>query len=43
MDYKEDYGVIKKVYNNLYSKNRNFTAIDIVGYFKKIQKLNWLI
>ena len=39
MDYKEDYEVIKKVYNNLYSKNKNFTAIDIVSYFKKNPKV----
>ena len=39
MDYKEDYEVIKKVYNNLYPKYKNFTAIDIVGYFKKNSKV----
>jgi spore coat polysaccharide biosynthesis protein SpsF len=39
MDYKEDFEVIKKVYNNLYSKNKNFSAIDIVGYFKKNSKV----
>jgi len=39
MDYKEDYEVIKKVYGNLYPKNKNFTAIDIVDYFKKNSKV----
>ena len=39
MDYKEDFEVIKKVYNNLYSKNKNFSAIDIFCFFKKNSKV----
>ena len=43
MDYKEDFEVIKKVFLNLYPKNKNFTSIDIVKFFKlnpKVQLIN---
>ena len=39
MDYKQDYEVIKRVYKKLYPRNKNFTAIDIVDYFKKNPKI----
>ena len=30
IDYLEDYKVIKLIYENLYEKNKNFSAIDIL-------------
>lgn len=42
MDYKKDYEVIKKVYNNLYPKNKKFTSKDIVAYFKNNPKVKLL-
>jgi glutamate-1-semialdehyde 2,1-aminomutase len=42
MDYKEDYEVIKKVYDNLYPKNKKFTSKDIVNYFRNNPKVKLL-
>jgi spore coat polysaccharide biosynthesis protein SpsF len=42
MDYKEDYIVIKKVYEALYRKNKKFTSIDIVNFFKRNPKIRLL-
>lgn len=42
MDYKEDYDVIKKVYNNLYPKNKKFKPKDIIIYFKNNPKVKLL-
>ena len=42
MDYKEDYEVIKKVYYNLYPKNKKFASKDIINYFKNNPKVKLL-
>ena len=42
MDYKEDYDVIKNVYNNLYPKNKKFTSKEIVNYFRENPKIKLL-
>jgi len=35
LDYLEDYKVIKLIYENLYEKNNNFSAIDIFNFLDK--------
>lgn len=43
MDYIEDYKVIKLIYENLYSKNKNFSALDIFDFLDRnpnIKKIN---
>jgi len=43
LDYLEDYKLIKSIYENLYEKNNNFSAIDIFNFLDKnpnIKKLN---
>ena len=46
LDYKEDFELIKIVYENLYTKNKNFSAIDIIDFlnenpqFKKINSMH---
>jgi spore coat polysaccharide biosynthesis protein SpsF len=43
LDYLEDYKLIKSIYENLYEKNNNFSAIDIFEFLDKnpnIKKLN---
>tara|TARA_Y100000294_G_C8550843_1_gene335221 strand:- start:119 stop:892 length:774 start_codon:yes stop_codon:yes gene_type:complete len=43
LDYLEDYKVIKLIYENLYVKNVNFSAIDIINFLDKnpdIKKIN---
>jgi spore coat polysaccharide biosynthesis protein SpsF len=43
MDYKEDYEVIKSIYENLYTIKPNFTSYDIIKYLDnnpKIKNLN---
>jgi len=43
LDYLEDFKVIKSIYENLYKKNKNFTAIDIFNFLDKnpkIKKIN---
>ena len=43
MDYIEDYKVIKLIYESLYLKNKNFTALDIFDFLDKnpnIKKIN---
>jgi len=43
LDYLEDYKLIKSIYENLYKKNNNFSAIDIFNFLDKnpnIKKLN---
>ena len=50
LDYKEDYFVISKIFNELYPKNKYFTLEDIIKYLKKnmnilinkkFLKVNW--
>jgi len=43
LDYQEDYEVIKLIYENLYEKNKNFSAVDIFDFLDKnpdIKKIN---
>ena len=43
LDYPEDYKVIKLIYENLYEKDKNFSAIDIFDFLDKnpdIKKMN---
>ena len=46
LDYKEDFELIKIVYENLYTKNKSFSAIDIIDFlnenpqFKKINSMH---
>ena len=43
LDYLEDFKVIKSIYENLYKKNKNFTATDIFNFLDKnpdIKKIN---
>lgn len=39
LDYKEDFYVISKIYDNLYSKNKFFTLNEILKYLKKNKKI----
>ena len=39
LDYFEDYLLIKKIYENLYSKNKYFSLREILVFLKKNQKL----
>ena len=39
LDYKEDFTLISKIFNSLYSKNINFSLDDIVGFLRKNPKL----
>lgn len=39
IDYKEDFYVISKIFNELYPKNKYFTLLDIIKYLKKNMKL----
>jgi spore coat polysaccharide biosynthesis protein SpsF len=50
LDYKEDFFVISKIFNELYPKNTYFTLEDIIKYLKKnmnilinkkFLKVNW--
>ena len=39
LDYREDYIIIKKIFDNLYKKNKYFTLEQILKFLKKNKKI----